>query len=159
MSIAALIVWILTALGGLTLLAIWLAGGGLRQQPTHLSRFRAPVVFGHMGLAALGLILWILYMTLNTVGWGWGALIAAVAAAVLGLLMFTAWRASGGLRSTASPRITGLTPGQRAAARTGGMLGTEVPAEHRFPVALVAGHGLLAALTILLVLLVLLTPL
>jgi hypothetical protein len=51
MELAALIAWVLTALGGFYPLATWLRKGGLSQQPrsTHLP---PAVLFGHFLLAA-----------------------------------------------------------------------------------------------------------
>ena len=50
MNVAALIAWLVTALGGFYLLGTWLARGGVRGP----SRFPAPVIFGHFLLAAAG---------------------------------------------------------------------------------------------------------
>jgi len=47
MATAALITWIVTALAGATLLGIWLARGGLRQQGAGASRFPPALIFGH----------------------------------------------------------------------------------------------------------------
>jgi hypothetical protein len=54
MSIAALITWLITALGGFYLLGTWLARGGLRQQQTETTRFPAPVIFGWIPLYRAG---------------------------------------------------------------------------------------------------------
>ncbi|MEU1274836.1 hypothetical protein [Streptomyces sp. NPDC005799] len=42
MDIAALVAWIVTALGGFVLLGRWISGGGLRQQQSRTARFPAP---------------------------------------------------------------------------------------------------------------------
>jgi hypothetical protein len=159
MGVAAMIAWILTALGALALTGIWLAGGGLRQQANRMTRLRAPVVFGFVGLVVVGLILWILYLTAHTAGLGLAAVVLLVIGAVLGALMVTAWVAGGGHRSTARPEFTGLTRGARSGHRMSGALGTEVAAEHRFPPAFVAGEGILTLLTLFLALVAFLTPL
>jgi hypothetical protein len=52
MKVAALIFWLITALGGFYLLGTWLSRGGIRQQQARTSRFPAPVIFGHFLLAA-----------------------------------------------------------------------------------------------------------
>jgi hypothetical protein len=54
-DIAALIVWIITAIGGFGLLATWVAKGGVR--PGTGSRFPPALIFGHFLLAAAGLVL------------------------------------------------------------------------------------------------------
>ena len=59
MAIASLIVWILTAGGGAFMLAKWVRGGGHRASTA--SRLPPAVVFGHFVLAAVGLVLWIVY--------------------------------------------------------------------------------------------------
>ncbi|WP_174184255.1 hypothetical protein [Nocardia barduliensis] len=52
MGIAALILWLLTAVGGFVLLGTWIAEGGARQPSS--SHLPAPVVFGHFPLAVDG---------------------------------------------------------------------------------------------------------
>src|SRR5581483_1509397 len=47
MSIAALITWVITALGGFYLLGSWISRGGVAQQRDGTSRLRAPLIFGH----------------------------------------------------------------------------------------------------------------
>ena len=42
MDIAALITWLITALGGFYMLGTWIARGGLRQQQTGTSRLPRP---------------------------------------------------------------------------------------------------------------------
>ena len=60
MSIAALIAWILTAAGGFVLLGKWISHGGVRSPGA--SRFPPGLIFSHFGLAAAGLVLWIIYL-------------------------------------------------------------------------------------------------
>ena len=105
MDIAALILWILTAGGGFYLLATWIGKGGTRPGATSTpSRFPPGLIFGHFGLAVVGLILWIVFVA--------GGSSAAVA---------------------------------------------EGPPERHFPVPVVAGHGLLAATTLVIVFIAALT--
>ena len=54
MSIAALVTWLITACGGFIMLGGWISHGGLSQQRSGTSRFPAPVIFGHFGLATAG---------------------------------------------------------------------------------------------------------
>ncbi len=51
---AALIVWVITALGGFGLLAIWLQRE-IQQTDQPGRRIRPPLIFTHLGLAAGGL--------------------------------------------------------------------------------------------------------
>src|SRR5215208_1970630 len=60
MEWAALIAWVLTAGGGVVMLAIWVARGGMRQRES--GRIRPPLILGHFALAATGLVLWIVYL-------------------------------------------------------------------------------------------------
>jgi manganese efflux pump family protein len=128
MGIAALVTWLLTAGGGFWMLSIWVARGGTRQPRT--SRFPPGLIFGHFGLAAAGLILWIVYLAADSTALAWIAFVLLVPVALLGFTMFARWL---GTRRTA------------AAA------GTE-PESH-LPVPVVAGHGLFAVATVVLVLL------
>jgi len=132
MDIAALIVWVITALGGFVLLGTWIQRGGLRQQRFGTSRLPAPIVFGHFLLAAAGLVVWIVYVVTNADALAWIAVVLLVLIALLGFAMFARW-----------------IPVQRGAA----IAGSEVPAEKHLPVPVVAAHGLVAVATVVLVLL------
>jgi hypothetical protein len=123
MDVAALITWLLTAGGGFVMLGMWLARGGHR--PGSGSRLPAGVVFGHFALAAIGLVLWIVYVAAGGEALAWIAFVVLLPVALLGFTMFARW----------------------LPARSSGT------AESRFPVVVVLGHGLLAAVTLVLVLL------
>lgn len=128
MEIAALVAWIVTALGGFGLLGIWLrqrAGTG-----AGASRIGPGVLTSHFLLAAAGLVLWIVVVATDAAALSWVALALLVVVAVLGFVMVARWW---------SDRGQG---------------GASAPPEQHFPVAVVAGHGLLGAVTLVLVLLV-----
>jgi hypothetical protein len=129
MDIAALIAWLLTAAGGFYLLATWIAKGGLRAPRT--SKFPPALTFSHFALAAAGLVVWIIFLFADNKGLAWTAFILMVPVALLGFVMLARW-----------------IPTYRASAGA-----SDVPAEKHFPVAVVAGHGLLAVVTVVLVLL------
>ncbi|WP_030939649.1 hypothetical protein [Streptomyces sp. NRRL S-646] len=133
MDIAALVAWIVTALGGFVLLVRWISGGGLRQQQTRTTGFPAPLVFGHFLLAAAGLVVWIVYLAADKDALAWTSFGVLVAVALLGFTLLARW-----------------IPVYRAAPA-----GSEAmtPAERHLPVPVVAGHGLLGATTLVLVLL------
>lgn len=133
MDIAALIAWAITALGGFYMLGIWLSRGGVRGGT---SRLPVPVVFGHFALAAAGLVVWIIYVITDTDVLAWTAFGLLVPVALLGFTMLARW----------IPVYQA-----RAAAPAGGE--QSVPAERHFPVPVVAGHGLAAVTTVVLVLL------
>jgi manganese efflux pump family protein len=133
MKWAALITWVLTAGGGFVLLSIWLARGGMRQQAASGNRIRPPLIMSHFLLAAAGLVLWIIYLANDSDTLAWIAFAALLVVAVLGFTMFAIW----------------LQRRQRRAAETE----ANTPAEQHFPVSIVGLHGLLAATTLVLVLL------
>lgn len=122
MAIAALIAWLVTATGGAVLLGSWVARGGHRPDR---SRLGPGMVFGHFGLAAAGLVLWIVYLVVEETALAWAGFGLLLLVALLGFTMFARWLGS---RRTDA-------------------------AESRFPVTLVLGHGLLGATTLVLVLL------
>jgi hypothetical protein len=128
MEIAALIAWLITAGGGFVLLGTWLARGGARA-----SRFPPALIFGHFLLAAIGLVVWIIYVINDSDGLAWAAFVILLPVALLGFAMFARWL------------------GGRSAA--GGTDATATPAEQSFPVVVVIAHGLLAVTTLVLVLL------
>jgi hypothetical protein len=131
MAWAAFISWVLTAGGGFVLLLRWLKHGGMRQREGR--QIRPPLILGHFGLAAAGLVLWIIYLATDSDALAWIAFATLVVVAVLGWTMFAIWyqrRQSGAAEAVATP-------------------GT--PAEQHFPVPIVAAHGLLAVATVVLV--------
>jgi manganese efflux pump family protein len=131
MTWAAFISWLLTAGGGFVLLLLWLRHGGMQQREGR--QIRPPLILAHFGLAATGLVLWIVYLATDTDALAWIAFAILVAVAVLGWTMFALWyqrRQSGAADAT---------------------LGTGTPAEQRFPVPIVGLHGLLAVITVVLV--------
>jgi hypothetical protein len=164
MDSAALVLWLLTAAGGLLMAAIWLAGGGLQQRDEVLessyvhvadatqlpvlppeprrSRFAAWNVTTHAALAALGLLLLVFYINdEGEKGTGVGAvpwLVVAILVLVsgLGFLMVRRWFLDRvRLEADDAPR-------------------RDRPPEQRIPAALVGLHGLLAVATLALVVLV-----
>src|SRR5262245_1555483 len=137
MDVAALIFWILTAAGGFFMLGTWVSKGGHRQPGN--GRFPPALIFGHFGLAAIGLIVWIIFVAAGTQALAWIAFVILLPVALMGFAMLVRWlptyRARAGAPATAS-----------AAAG-------QAPAEQHFPVAVVGVHGLLAVTTLVLVLL------
>jgi hypothetical protein len=140
MDVAALIFWILTAGGGFFMLGKWISNGGHRQ-PTN-SRFPPAMIFGHFALAALGLVVWIIYVATDTTALAWTAFVILLPVALLGFAMLARWIPTYRARTTAP---VAATPAAPAADQT--------PAEQHFPVAVVGVHGLLAVTTLVLVLL------
>ncbi|MFE7800312.1 hypothetical protein [Nocardia sp. NPDC057440] len=130
MGIAALITWLLTAVGGFVLLGTWVAKGGARQPAT--THLPPPVVFGHFLLAVAGLVVWIVYLVIDKTALAWIAFALLVPVALLGFTMLVRWLPVYRARSAAD---------------------VPAPAEQHFPIAVVAGHGVFAVTTVILTLL------
>jgi hypothetical protein len=88
----------------------------------------------HFLLAATGLVLWIIYVVTDSSALAWIPFILLLVVATLGFTMFAIW-----LRRRRATALEAVTP--------------DTPAEQHFPVSVVALHGVLAATTLLLVLL------
>ena len=140
MSIAALVTWLITAGGGFFMLGSWISHGGLSQQRSGTSRFPAPVIFGHFGLAAAGLVLWIAFVALHTRALGWIAFAALLPVAVLGFVMLLRW-------------LPGWQASRGGGAGGAAAAGGTVAAERHLPVPVIVAHGLLAVVTLVLALL------
>jgi hypothetical protein len=131
MDWAALITWVLTAGGGFVLFTIWLRNGGMEQRGSQ--RIRPAIILTHFGLAATGLVLWIVYVASDSTAVAWIAFVLLLIVALIGFAMFGIWLSQRRGRG-----------GDVAAS-------TDQPAEQRFPIAVVGLHGLLAATTLVLV--------
>ncbi|MFE2959615.1 hypothetical protein [Nocardia tengchongensis] len=139
MAIAALITWLLTAAGGFVLLGTWIAKGGVREPRT--SHLPPPVIFGHFLLAAIGLVLWIIYLVVDSDALAWVAFGLLVPVAALGFVMLLRWIPVYRAARTADAEPAPVSiPGRE-------------PAERHFPVLIVGGHGVFAVITVVLVLL------
>ncbi|MGW5663166.1 hypothetical protein ACWEWG_24155 [Streptomyces sp. NPDC003758] len=145
MDIAALIAWVVTALGGFYMLGTWIQRGGIGQQQSGASRLPAPVVFGHFALAAIGLVVWIIYVVADKSALAWTAFGLLLPVALLGFVMLARWIPVYRDRATATATATPAV----ATAQGDGTL----PAERHFPLPVVLAHGLLAVVTLVLVLL------
>ncbi|MGY3205879.1 hypothetical protein [Streptomyces sp. TE5632] len=87
MGIAALITWVITALGGFYMLGIWIQRSGILQQQSGTSRLPAPVVFGHFVLAASGLVVRIIYVVAEKSALVWTSFGLLLPVALLGFVM------------------------------------------------------------------------
>lgn len=125
MDIAALIAWVVTALGGFVLLGRWLQAGG---QKPGASRLPAPVVFGHFLLAAAGLVIWIIYVASGSDALAWVAVALLVVIALLGFTLLARW-----------------LPTHQTVAATDA-------ADAHLPFPFVVAHGIVAVATVVLVL-------
>jgi hypothetical protein len=139
MSLAALATWITTAGGGLYLLTIWLIEYDREFQSAAATRLPVPVISAHALLAVAGLVVWVAYLITDSPRLAWAAAITLAVVATLGVTMAARWVMV--YRVHGSP----TTKGAR-----GGIPG---PPERNFPLPVVIGHGIFAAVTIVLVLL------
>jgi len=130
MAWAALILWVVTALGGFYLLVTWLRHGGMQQADRPGRRIKPPLILGHFALAATGLVLWIIYVASDSDALAWLAFVLLLVVALLGFTMLAAWLAQRGGAAAAE---------------------TADAAERNFPQAVVGLHGVLAATTLVLV--------
>jgi hypothetical protein len=137
MEWAALIAWVLTAGGGFVLLAIWLSRGGMRQGGEGGSRIRPPLILSHFLLAATGLVIWIIYLANDSDTLAWIAFVLLAVVALLGWTMFAIWWQRRQRGRTAQEAPTNVE--------------SDAPPEQRFPVPIVALHGVLAVTTVVLV--------
>jgi hypothetical protein len=127
MGIGALITWLITALGGFYMLGTWIRNGGAKRPST--SKFPPGLIFGHFALAAVGLVVWIVYLLAGTDALAWVAFVLLVPVAVLGFTMLARWWAGRG------------------------QIAEQPASEQRFPIPVIAGHGVFAVSTVVLVLL------
>jgi hypothetical protein len=126
-DVAALVTWILTAGGGAVLVTTWKN----RRRTASNSRLPAPLVFGHAGLAVLGLVLWIIYLANDSDTLARVTFFVVLIVAILGFTMLARWLSGGGPRH----------------------VDADTRPENNFPLPVVAAHGRFAAATLVLVLL------
>jgi|SRR3954471_24119033 hypothetical protein len=104
MSVIALVTWVITAGFGFFMLMAWVRAGGVRAAaatgdggattPTAHpagTRFPPPLVFAHFLLAAAGLVLWIIYLVVDSEGLAWVAFVILVVVAGAGDVLFLRW--------------------------------------------------------------------
>jgi hypothetical protein len=163
MSVAALATWILTVVLGLYMFTVWLIEDDGSTDRTGARRLRAPLVFSHAGLALGGLAVWLVYFYVDDDRLAWVSLMILAAVATLGVIMFRRWipvhqQATGrraGRPGAAGPAIAVPALGGPAGnARVVAQLPAPLPAERNFPVPIVLLHGVMALITVSLVLLV-----
>ena len=156
---AALITWFAAVLAGLYMLTVWLIENDVTGQHAAPSQLRVPVIFGHLTLAIVGLGVWVAYLVLDRDILAWASVGTLTAIILLGLTMFARWIPV--YREPALPTAPAVWAGPGQPAGTvlpaGGTPPSELlsaaPAESHFPVAVIAAHGLLAGVTLVLVVL------
>jgi hypothetical protein len=124
MAWVTLVAWVMTALGGTVLGALWARHEGPKQS----EGIRWPRLGTHVALAVTGLVFWVVFAAGGSETFAWIALGLLATVMVVGFSMVALW-----LRGRSSQDDL-----------------TWLPAEASFPLPLVAGHGILALLTLLL---------
>jgi ABC-type anion transport system duplicated permease subunit len=157
MRFVALIVWFVTALWGLYMLAVWLIENDATRQGSAASRLPLPVILAHVTFAVTGLVVWVAYLLLDRPVLAWTAVGILVAIAVLGLSMFARWipvyRMADDEISVPVGAMSGGAPGAAHRAVPGMGSLQEQPAESSFPLLIVLAHGVFAVSTVVLVVL------
>jgi hypothetical protein len=141
MRFVALIVWFVTALWGLYMLAVWLIENDATRQDSAASRLPLPVILSHVTLAVSGLLVWVVYLLVDRAALAWAAVGILVAIALLGFTMFARW----------IPVYR--TPVAVGGPQEGMLQIQDIPAEGNFPLVIVLAHGTFAVSTLILVVL------
>jgi hypothetical protein len=139
--LGAMAAWLVTAIPGAYLLTAWLRSDR-RRRPTRKPGVPSALPVGHAGLAIAGLCLWIAFTVTGA---------AALAWADVGLTWVIAGLGMATLLASIPEQRPGASPEAAAAGTQAEMSTAAFPA--RAPVVIIALHGALATLTILLVLL------
>ena len=153
MRFVALIVWFITALWGLYMLAVWLIENDATRQGNSASRLPLPVILAHVTCAVSGLGVWVAYLLLDQPVLAWVAVGILGVIVLLGLSMFARWipvyRTADEPVSVpvgaGAPDVPGDPPGIPAL--------RERPPESSFPMLIVLAHGAFATFTVILVVL------
>ncbi|MGH2913565.1 MAG: hypothetical protein ACRDMX_01115 [Solirubrobacteraceae bacterium] len=142
--------WGATALGGLTMAALFVRHHGMRQSERDaIGPLR---VFPHVIAAVAGYGLWVAYAVTDTDALGWaGMCLIAIAFLIAGTFMLTRDQHRRAELTRAAPAIAGGAAGAPAAPPSVGA--AAIPAEKFIPIWLAGAHGLLGAATLVLVLL------
>jgi hypothetical protein len=135
MEDVTLVVWVVTMLGGLFMAGV-LTREGRGGPAASGSLIPSSLVFTHGLVAVGGAVVWIFFMSAGDQVLAWAAVVVLVVAALLGVMMFVRWL-QGRAGSTAEVEQNKVRL-----------------AEQQIPSFVVHGHGLLAAVTVLLALLV-----
>jgi hypothetical protein len=153
MRFVALIVWFVTALWGLYMLAVWLIENDATRQGNAASRLPIPVILAHVSLAVTGLVVWVAYLLLDRPVLAWTAVGILVGIALLGLAMFARWIPVYRMADDDVRVPVGATVGATAGGTPAGRPSRELPAEGSFPLLIVLAHGAFAVSTVVLVVL------
>ena len=157
LSLAALGAWILAAGSGSYILGAWISHGGIRRLRAGGAGLSPVVIFGHFALAAIGLLVWIIFLATGWAALAWTAVGLLLPVAGLGMAMLTLGLSGEPARAVPAGVLpAGVLPAgalPAGALPAGALPAGRAPAARHTSLLVVLGHGLLAAGTILLVLL------
>jgi hypothetical protein len=94
LDVATLLTWLVTESLGVVMVRSWIASGGARaarQRPARSDVMSLPVLVGHAGLNAAGLLCWIAFVASGAKVAGWLALVLMAPAIGLGISTVAIW--------------------------------------------------------------------
>lgn len=109
LGIAALVSWLATEALGAFMVRSWIAGGGLRaarQRPAKPEQMSLPILAGHAGLNAAGLLCWIVFLATAAKPAAWLAIVLMAPAIGLGISTVAIWTPYPGPRPDSPVRVT-----------------------------------------------------
>lgn len=112
LGVAALSTWLVTEALGAFMATSWAARGGARaarQRPARPDVMSLPVLAGHAGLNAAGLLCWIIFVSLGVKAAAWVALGLMAPAIGLGISTVTIWTPYPGPRHRSQPSVASST--------------------------------------------------
>jgi hypothetical protein len=151
MSLLALLAWITTASGGLYLLSIWLIEYDKDFHAAAETRLPRPVLAGHVLLAIGGLVAWAAYLIYDDDRLAQISVAALLGATSLGIVMAIRWIGVYRAGKSKAELAVVWQQGRIAVIDRSPPVG---PPERNFPLPVVVAHGMFAAATITLVVLV-----
>jgi hypothetical protein len=142
MALLSFIAWLVTAGAGLGLVSIWIIE---RDEGSAASRLPRTVVSAHGLLAVVGLAVWAMYLLMDADRLAWTAVAILAVVFLLGSTMAVRYI---GVYRAYRPAPVLVPAGSRIAG-----IEEPTPPERHLPLALVITHGILATITVALVLL------
>ena len=120
-AIAALISWLIAEGLGAYMLSRWIAGGGARRPRAEPGGVPRWVIFGHAGLAFIGFVGWLSFLTAGSAALAWLAICFLTPAIGLGISIVTVWTPYPGRRAGARPPAApeGDAPSKRGPGQEG----------------------------------------
>jgi hypothetical protein len=115
LAVAALVSWLITEALGAIMVRGWIASGGAREarrRPPRPDAMSVPVLAGHAGLNAAGLLSWIIFVSAGPKPAAWIALGLMAPAIGLGISTVTIWTPYPGPRHQGQPAVTGSAAAQ-----------------------------------------------